>query len=105
MQHNKECYDFGLRLKELRLSKGITQEKLAAKLGLTKASISGYENNTAFPQIDILSRMALIFGVSTDYMLGIDNRSFILVDGLSSNQIHLLKELINEFKNSEPPIK
>ena len=100
MSDNVSCYDFGLRIRELRQNKGLTQEKLAKRLGLTKASISGYENNTAFPPVDVLSRMAIIFGVSSDYLLGIDNRKFILADGLTDSQLQIIENLINEFKNS-----
>ncbi len=95
-----ECYDFGLRIKQLRTSKGLTQEKLAAKLGLTKQSISGYESNTSYPPIDVLRRMSLIFGVSADYILGLDNRKSVLLDGLSQNQIGLINQLICEFRLS-----
>ena len=39
------CSAFGLTLRKLRLSKGLTQEELAAKVGTTKSYISKIENN------------------------------------------------------------
>ena len=37
-------FDFGYRLKDLREKKNLTQSQAAARLGVSKASISGYEN-------------------------------------------------------------
>lgn len=59
---------FGDRLKELREDKGMRQEELAEMLNVTRATISAYETNTAFPSFLILVKIADIFEVSLDYL-------------------------------------
>lgn len=60
---------FGKRLKELRENQGITQSDLAASLNVSRQSISGYENNSVEPSLDIIVKIADIFNVSLDYLL------------------------------------
>ncbi len=91
-------YDFGLRLKELRKKKNLTQEQVAIRLNLTKASISGYENNTITPPNDMLVRLALMYGVSTDYLLGLDKEETIVISELTKSQKEIVTLLVNEFK-------
>lgn len=96
-------YDFGMRLKELREKKKMTQEQVARRLNLTKASISGYENNIASPSLDVLKQFCYLYHVSADYLLGIDNRKTIILDNLTSRQECIIEDivdtLITEFKS------
>lgn len=61
---------FGERLKDLRKKRSLTQSQLGEKLNVTKASISGYENDTRSPDRETLVKIAEIFNVTTDYLLG-----------------------------------
>lgn len=63
---------FGPRIKELRKEAGITQEDLARKLGISKQTMSIYENGRE-PPYRILCKIASYFDVSTDYLLGSSN--------------------------------
>ncbi|OPX92466.1 MAG: HTH-type transcriptional regulator ImmR [Pelotomaculum sp. PtaB.Bin104] len=96
-------YDLGVRLRELRESKNLSQTQVAKRLSLTRSSVSGYENNIAVPSIDVLSKMALLYGVTTDYILGIDNRKVIVLDGLTEREASVVQDMVNiliiEFKN------
>lgn len=47
---------FGERLKELREEKGMTQQDLAVFLNVSRPSISGYENNSNDPSLDVLKK-------------------------------------------------
>ena len=58
------------RIKEVRKAKGYTQQKLASLLNTTQANLSGWEAGKWKPDMDSISRMASIFGVSVDYLLG-----------------------------------
>lgn len=62
---------FGERLKELRIEKGVGQNKLAKDLGLSNASISYWENGKQEPSASAVYKLALYFGVSADYLLGL----------------------------------
>lgn len=61
--------EFGKRLKEIRMSKGITQEKLAEELNVSWAHISKMERGTRSCSIDLLIALSGYFEVSTDYLL------------------------------------
>ncbi|MBO0530365.1 MULTISPECIES: helix-turn-helix domain-containing protein [Clostridium] len=61
---------FGDRLKELREEKGMTQEQLGKLLNITKQAVYSYEKGDNEPTIDALVKIADIFNVSLDYLLG-----------------------------------
>lgn len=87
----------GNRIKTTRKNKGLTQQQLAQRLGVTKALISAYENLTRKPSLDILVRLSNILNCSTDYILGVDNEKRISLKGLSENQVKIIENLIKEF--------
>lgn len=60
----------GNRIKNCRTENQFTQKELANKLGLTPKMVSFYENDERIPPADILVKLASIFKVSTDYLLG-----------------------------------
>ncbi len=57
-------------LRELREKHGITQQQLAEMLNLTKNAVSHYENGVNLPSLDTAEKIADIFDVSVDYLLG-----------------------------------
>lgn len=93
-----EMVDFGNRLKTLRLKENLTQAQLAQKLGLTKSVISAYETGLRLPSYDILIHIAQIYRVSTDYLLGIENKQEIDLSGLSDEEKNALLNLITAMK-------
>ena len=92
--------DFGNTLKTLRLRKNMTQAQLAQKLGLTKSVISAYETGLRLPSYDILIHIARIYNVSTDYLLGIEQKQEIDLSDLSQEEIDALMNLINAMKRN-----
>lgn len=71
---------FADRLKQLRIEKRITQEKLADKFFITKSAISKYEHGVNAPENKLLQDMADFFDVSVDYLLGrVDDRHSHLI--------------------------
>lgn len=63
---------FGERLKELRKEKNIGQIELAKQLGVGKSIISLWEKNECEPTLSKLVVIAKFFGVTTDYLCGIE---------------------------------
>lgn len=92
--------DFGGHLKELRKSRELTQKEFGAKVGLSKAVVSKYENGMGYPSFDVLMRIAQYFGVTTDYLLGVARGKTIDASGLTDSQIATIHQLIAEFKNA-----
>ena len=76
-------YELGKRLKELREAKHFSQGEVARRLGLTRATISGYECGNAQPPLDILAKLALLYGCSADYILGLEERRSVSLEGLT----------------------
>lgn len=90
--------DFGSRLKELRTQAGLTQLQLAQRMGITKSVVSFYELQERTPSPDVLVKLADIFRVSTDYLLGLDRRETIDVSGLSKDDIGLMRALAESLR-------
>ena len=86
--------DFGTILKELRLQSGMTQKDLALLIGVTKSVISYYELSERSPSPEVLIKLANVFHVSADYLLGIDNQCSPALDlsGLTQEDISLLRQ-------------
>lgn len=61
------------RLKELRLSKNLTQKQLAALIGGNERSIRFYESGERLPGIDVVVALCKVFDVTTDYLIGLKN--------------------------------
>lgn len=61
---------FGSRLAATRKSCGFTQEELAERLNISPQAVSKWENDLTSPDLDTLSRIAEIFDISTDTLLG-----------------------------------
>lgn len=92
--------NFGNRLKTLRIKKKLTQQQLADLLGLTKSVISAYENGLRYPAYDVLIKIARIFKVSTDFLLGVEIKREIDTSGLTDEQVEALIVLINTIRNN-----
>ena len=58
------------KLLALRTEKGLSQEDLAEKLEVSRQSVSKWETAQSTPDLDKIIRLADLFGVSTDYLLG-----------------------------------
>ena len=61
------------RLKELRISNGLTQRELGERVNVTKVSICCYENGMRVPTLDTLTKLGKVLDVDVDYLLGYDN--------------------------------
>ena len=61
---------FSVRLKELRLQHGFSQEELAEKIGIKQNSYSDWENGKCKPNYEKLEKIADFFGVSLDWLFG-----------------------------------
>lgn len=60
------------RLKKLRAERGWTQAELAGQLGVSPSAVGMYEQGRREPDSVLLSKLASLFQVSTDYLLGHD---------------------------------
>ena len=93
---------FGQILQRLRNEKRWSQSKLAEKLGLSASQVANYEMGRRLPPLQILIDMARILGVSTDYLLGVENETKQILDvsDLTSEEISSVSSVIDCFRKS-----
>ena len=72
---------FGSRLKKL--------------VGVNKTAIHYYENDMRQPPYETLIRLASIFNVTTDYLLGCEKKNVIDVSGLTTAEMSLIRSLVD----------
>ncbi len=97
----------GERLKYLREKNGLTQKDIAIRLGVESAAISKYELDMREPNIEALKKLATIFNVSIDYLLGrtpdvfvYESDKNILDTSIIQEKYKALKNKIGNVKNS-----
>ena len=90
--------DFGERLKKLRLQEKLTQQQLADRLGITKSVVSYYELQERYPSPEILIKLASIFHVSTDYLLGLEQGEALYLSELDEEDVKIVKQLVAHLK-------
>lgn len=100
MEKEKIAKTFSQRLKDLRKNANLSQDDLAAALGISKGALSYYENMQRVPDIVTLDSIAEYFKVTTDYLLGRTEakttdpnlREFCDYTGLSLKSVEFLHE-------------
>lgn len=86
------------RIKELRVARNLSQVQMAKLLGVTKQSISNWENNNIQPSVDMLVSIARLFSVSTDYLLCLDDRQMLDVSGLSPEYVAHIQQVVDDMR-------
>ena len=90
----------GQRIHEARITRGWNQVELAQKLNVTKQTVSNWENDNIQPSVEMLVRLSSIFGVSTDFLLGLENSPRLNVEGLPTEVVAHLALLIEDYKKN-----
>lgn len=89
------------RIKCLREKNNFTQSSLAKKLNITRSSVNAWEMGISVPSTALIVDLAKIFHVSTDYLLGLDEKATIDISSLNDKEIMILYELIQYFKSQK----
>ena len=72
-------YDIGSKIKAARLEKKLTQEQVAELLGVSRQTISNWENEKSYPDIISVIKMSDYYEASLDYLLkGEQKNEYIL---------------------------
>lgn len=71
---------YGDRIALLREKRGLTQEELSNKIGISRASLSHYETSRREPDYETINKIATFFKVSIDYLLGRTNLQHTILD-------------------------
>lgn len=88
----------GEQIRDLRTAKNLSQVQLAERLGVTKQSVSNWENNNILPSVDMLKHIANYFHCSTDYLLEMnEGKVYIETTNLTLQQTMHLQQLAEDF--------
>lgn len=68
---------FGKKLKHLRSLRKKQQKEVAIELGISKTGYSAYENDLRMPGVQMLIKIADYYNVTTDFLLGRDDKMYI----------------------------
>lgn len=93
--------NMGDKLKSLRIEKKLTQKQVADRIGLAISAVSSYESGSRYPSYDVLVRLAHIFHVSTDYLLGMTDKRNVDVTGLSDDEIEAVSQLVEMLRKKK----
>ena len=70
---SKDKQSFGQRLAQIRKAKGLTQEDLGERIGVSQRIMHHYENKAEYPPAQKIIELAQALGMSVDELLGIGN--------------------------------
>ena len=93
--------DFSQRLKMLRKDKHLTQSQVAQRIGVTASMVSSYETDIRLPSYEVMLRIADVFGVSVDYLLGRETKRYIDISDLSEDEATVISDMINILKKKK----
>ena len=88
---------FNERIKELRLSLGLSQVEFGKKLNISKQCVSNWENDNIQPSIDMLIKIFKTFSVNSDYLLGISFTEKLDISNLNLKQKGIIFALMSYF--------
>jgi len=91
---------FGEIISNLRKSRNLSQVDVAKKLGISKQTVSNWENNNILPSIEMLIKISSTFSVSTDFLLEQEDRTFLEVSGLTMEQLAHIQLIINDIRRN-----
>jgi transcriptional regulator with XRE-family HTH domain len=91
------------RLKGLRNASGLTQRQVAQRLGLVPSAVCAYENGSRLPSYGVLVRLAGLFHVSTDYLLGLENTPRMDLSGLTQEEAEAIFRLAQLLRQKGQP--
>lgn len=88
-------------IKALRKQAGMSQTELAQKLDVTRSSVNAWEQGISFPTIQYIIKIAKLFHTSSDYLLGIESKKSLALDGYTQDEIEILYKLIAYFDSQK----
>lgn len=80
----------GQRLRQLREGQGFSREEFASRVNLGTAQINRYERGESDATADVLARMAIVLGVSTDYLVGLTDNPVPQDKNLQADEMALI---------------
>lgn len=92
---------FGHIIRSLRIDCGLTQKQVAKAIEVAPVTVGRWENDAKYPSTERLIKLAELFHVSLNYLVGLDDEKSISLDGLSETQKSILVQLVSELQNKQ----
>ena len=86
----------GEKLRQLRKENELRQEQVARLVGADRSSISAWKNDSRQPSYQSLVRLAEVYNVSTDFLLGRTGGKPLDLSGLTTAEVTFITELVAE---------
>ena len=86
---------------KLRYERRLSQAELAKRVGLKSSStIAAYEAGSRQPSLSILIELSRVFGVTTDYLLGVtrERTDYLDISGLTPDQLNSIKMIVENYR-------
>lgn len=96
-----EMLGMGERLRKLRKSKKLSLKQVSERLGISVSSLSGYELDEKNPSYKNLLKLARLYDVSCDYLIGNSEQRTLNISGLSDRELDSIAEIISIFKEKK----
>ncbi len=89
------------RIKSSRINAGFSRKEAAEMIGITDAAVGMYESGSRQPSLYALMRLAAVYDVTTDYLLGCESKDkfSLSLAGLTDDQIEVVKMTVQSFRN------
>lgn len=97
--------NLGNKLKTLRIQRQMTLKDVACRVGVSKSIISAYENGSRRPSYEMLIKLARLFNVTTDYLLGLEQKKQLDLSGLTIAQQESLYNLVSVMRQPYEPVE
>lgn len=98
-----ELYGMGDRLRSLRTSKKLSLKQVSERLGISVSALSEYELDVKSPSYMNLAKLARLYHVSCDYLIGSNEFPALDVSGLTEQEVGALVALVSLFRHSREP--
>ncbi|MBQ1187722.1 MAG: helix-turn-helix transcriptional regulator [Peptococcaceae bacterium] len=97
--------NLGNKLKTLRIQRQMTLKDVACRVGVSKSIVSAYENGSRRPSYEMLIKLARLFNVTTDYLLGLEQKKQLDLSGLTIAQQESLYNLVSVMRQPYEPVE
>ncbi len=89
----------GTQIKILRKAKQISQVELANCIGVTKQSVSNWENDNIMPSVEIIKKLSNYFGCTSDFLLELDTKKTVIeTTNLTPVQASHILQIVRDFE-------
>ena len=97
--------NLGNKLKTLRIQRQMTLKDVACRVCVSKSIVSAYENGSRRPSYEMLIKLARLFDVTTDYLLGLEQKKQLDLSGLTIAQQESLYNLVSVMRQPYEPVE